>query len=294
MPRLIITADDLGIHRSINESIREAYVNGVLTSGSMLITTNFVDSAVEEVVRATGMPVGLHLSLTTGRPCAQPERIPLLVDGQGCFKHSPVVLFKKFFGRRRDSELLFQIRLELEAQFEHAQKLGVDFSHFDSHQNIHLIHPVFEILKEVAPRYGFSKVRLGSEPFFGFTFFNRPLQILKEKNLLKWVIVRYCISKIQHTFTSPDHFYGIMYTGIMNKRVVLDLIKRLLPGRTYELVMHPGFPAKENADLYTLPSHNRFISSPNRLQEFHIATDPEVNSAIRAHGATLISYRELK
>ena len=48
-PGIIINADDLGIHPSINAGILSAYRNGILTSSTMLVTTDFLEETLRDL-----------------------------------------------------------------------------------------------------------------------------------------------------------------------------------------------------------------------------------------------------
>jgi predicted glycoside hydrolase/deacetylase ChbG (UPF0249 family) len=50
-PGLIVNADDLGIHPAINAGILSAYRSDILTSGTMLMTTAYVNETLRDVVR---------------------------------------------------------------------------------------------------------------------------------------------------------------------------------------------------------------------------------------------------
>ena len=292
MMKLIVNADDLGIHPSIDEGIRRAYTNGILTSASIFMTTPFVESAIENVIKKTKIPVGLHLSLTTGKSCAEPRNVPLLADREGNFKNTPAKIIKQIFSRHKKG-LLDQIKLELKAQFERAKDLSVELTHFDAHQNFHFIPEIFKILKEIAPEYGVSKVRLSKELFYVFTVIDQTINLVRRKNPLKWAISRYSYSRIRHNFTTTDYFFGIMYSGIMNRKTFLNFIKCMRVNKSYEVALHPGFAAPENEKPYLFPAHNRFISSLARIKEYEILTDPEIRNIIKAKNIKLISYKDI-
>ena len=51
--QLIITADDFGMSREVNEAVEEAHRKGVLTAASLVVTG---DAAADAVERARRMP----------------------------------------------------------------------------------------------------------------------------------------------------------------------------------------------------------------------------------------------
>ena len=68
MRRLIVTADDFGAAREVNEAVELGHRQGVLTSASLMVAA---PGCADAVARARAMPklrVGLHLVLVEGRP----------------------------------------------------------------------------------------------------------------------------------------------------------------------------------------------------------------------------------
>ena len=75
MKRLVVTADDFGLSLEVNEAVRRAHREGILTCASLMMGAPAVDEAVA-IARAEGLPVGLHLTLVDGRPVLPAERVP--------------------------------------------------------------------------------------------------------------------------------------------------------------------------------------------------------------------------
>ena len=66
--QLIITADDFGAAKEVNEAVEQAHRGGILTAASLMVSA---PAAADAVVRAKTMPnlrVGLHLTLVDDRP----------------------------------------------------------------------------------------------------------------------------------------------------------------------------------------------------------------------------------
>src|SRR4051794_7455695 len=62
--RLVINADDLGLHRELDAGILRAHREGIVTSATVLATGPSAAEAVERA-RGQGLPLGLHFSLST-------------------------------------------------------------------------------------------------------------------------------------------------------------------------------------------------------------------------------------
>ncbi|MCE9584428.1 MAG: ChbG/HpnK family deacetylase, partial [Planctomycetes bacterium] len=132
MGRLIINADDLGADPARNRGIFEAAQRGVVTDASILANVPGFDDAVKDK-RIKDLPVGLHLNISEGKPVGGPYRTLTAKDGE-------------FFGKDETWRLALcgkldpaEIRLEAEAQIAKMRRAGVEPTHLDGHQHLHLV-----------------------------------------------------------------------------------------------------------------------------------------------------------
>src|SRR5215471_18733179 len=88
-PPLIINGDDFGYSEAVNRAIIQAHREGVLTSCSLMVNENAVDSAVELAKSNPSLAVGLHLALVLGRAALPHAEIPSITDLNGNFTTSP-------------------------------------------------------------------------------------------------------------------------------------------------------------------------------------------------------------
>ena len=85
--RLIVNADDLGLHPRIDDGIFEAHSNGIVTSATVLITGRSAEKAVARAQQAN-LPLGLHLCLTSHLTPAAPTREVRWLAPGGRFRRS--------------------------------------------------------------------------------------------------------------------------------------------------------------------------------------------------------------
>ncbi len=69
--RLVVNADDLGLHPEIDRGILRAHAEGIVTSSTVLVTGPSAAAAVT-AARAQGLALGVHLCLSTRLPPAAP------------------------------------------------------------------------------------------------------------------------------------------------------------------------------------------------------------------------------
>lgn len=142
--RLIINADDFGLNDAATDAIAECYLNGTVTSTTMMVNSPGLARAADFAISNPGLGVGLHFNITWGRPVSKAEKVPSLVSQDGVF-HSRDVLAKKLLLRQVPVK---EIKAELEAQLDRFRQLGLEPSHIDSHQHVHAFNPVFSLVAD--------------------------------------------------------------------------------------------------------------------------------------------------
>ncbi len=128
MRRLILNADDYGLTRGISQGIRYAFACGALSSTTAMTNIPGAVRGLEIALRDTpDLPIGIHLTLTVGKPLSPAEEVPTLVDGTGCF------FPRESFLARLDSIDPEEAGREFRAQIDALRPLGIPPDHLDSH-----------------------------------------------------------------------------------------------------------------------------------------------------------------
>jgi predicted glycoside hydrolase/deacetylase ChbG (UPF0249 family) len=285
-PGLIVNADDLGIHPSINDGILSAHRQGIVSSATMLMTTPYLAETICRV-RAGPLPVGIHLSLTLGKSVAGERNVPYLVDEKNSFSRSSrQLLLCNFRGRR---QLLDQIRRECEAQLSLALDYGVRPTHVDSHQHVHMNPAIFSTIEQLLPRYGIERLRYSREVVSPGAIVGLVRQ-RKYINLAKVAILRVLSWGLRPQLQTPDRFFGVLYSGLVTRKALTTVIRSLPAQHSLEVCIHPGFPAPPNHGLYPIASENRFISSNARRLEHDVLVDPTISELVRERGLVLRGF----
>ncbi|KFE72445.1 ChbG/HpnK family deacetylase [Hyalangium minutum] len=148
--RLIVNADDLGLHPSLDSGILRAHREGIVTSATLLVMGPSAPEAVSRA-RAQGLAIGVHLALSTRLPCAAPAAEVPTVAPDGRLRASWADFARAFLtGKVRRSE----VALELEAQLARARALGAEVDHLDAHQHLHLLPGIRPLVETLAKREG--------------------------------------------------------------------------------------------------------------------------------------------
>src|ERR1700730_7760896 len=146
---LIVTADDFGLHEAVNEAVRQASLDGILTAASLMVAAPAAEAAVRLTAALPKLRVGLHLVLVDGNSVLPQRLVPALVDASGRFLDSMVLNSIRFVASRK---IRAQLAAEIRAQFEAFARTGLHLDHVNAHKHFHL-HPL--ILELV--------LRIGSE-----------------------------------------------------------------------------------------------------------------------------------
>ncbi|WP_267221146.1 hopanoid biosynthesis-associated protein HpnK [Dyella silvae] len=221
-PRLIVTADDFGLHEAVNEAVERGYRHGVLRAASLMMTAPAVEDAVARARRLPGLAVGLHLVLADGSAALPPSQIPDLVDAQGRFgSHMGRDGVRFFFLPHVRRQLAAEIR----AQFDAFAATGLLLDHVNAHKHFHLHPTVLSLLLSIGREYGLRAVRLPAEP--GMEPWLQPWLAL-----MRWRLRRAGVH-------CNDHVFGIRHTGGMDETILLDVVRQLPEGLS-ELYLHPA------------------------------------------------------
>jgi predicted glycoside hydrolase/deacetylase ChbG (UPF0249 family) len=272
MKRLIINADDYGWTPSISRGIREAHLNGVVTSTTCIMnkpsSAHDVALAVQETPR---LGLGVHLVLTLGKPILPAEAVPSLVDENG--NHFQYAAFIQ-----RASHLdLTEVKAEWRAQIEaFIRAAGRKPDHLDSHHHSAFFTPeLLRAMLEIASEYNCpvrNPIAQGNSPTAGQSG--------------EWDSVREHAPRLMQELNarSTDMIFVNFYDDDATHENLMDIVGRLHDG-TSEVMCHPGYVdevlAKESA--YSLP----------RERELNILTAPVLRQAIETKGIELITFANL-
>lgn len=153
--QLIITSDDYGMCDSVNEGIDACLAAGAMRATCVMTTMPARDAAATLRRRFPHVSVGLHWTLTQGRPALDPARVPSLVDGAGNFLDFPALRRRLLRRAVRPEEL----RAELRAQHERFVALAGRPDFWNTHQNIHVTPGLFQLCVGLGRELGIPAMR---------------------------------------------------------------------------------------------------------------------------------------
>jgi hopanoid biosynthesis associated protein HpnK len=240
---LIVTADDFGLHVSINEAVEQACSAGILTAASLMVSAPAFVDAVERARRLSNLRVGLHLVLAEGRAVLEPDIIPALVDADGWFDARLVRRAIRLFAI---PSVRRQVEMEIRAQFQRFADTGLPLDHVNMHKHLQLHPTLARMILRIGREFGVQAIRVPAEPLWFSGRAAEPLPASSASILLgPWVaLLRRHIRAAG--VVCNDHVFGIACSGRMDEGTLLDILQRLPAGVT-EIYLHPATSSEHAA-----------------------------------------------
>jgi len=284
--RLIVNADDLGMSHGITDAILLAHRYGVVTSASLMVNMPAAEYALERLLRAPNLGVGVHLNICRGKPALPPSEVQTLVATDGSFL-APAVMARRLW-RWQVAE--WQIEAEFRAQIQWMKKYGLNPSHADSHHHMH-IYPA--AVRPFARALAAEGIRCARSPRCSHWPKNGTIGGPHKGAPLRRVLVQYYRSGLQkilfRRISTPESrisfaAHDCANLGDLARQWMLAL--KNLPAGTFELACHPGImePGFSETDAIGF----------QRERELRLLMDPEMRKAIERNGIRLITFNELR
>lgn len=276
MKRLIVTADDFGAAREVNEAVEAAHRGGILTAASLMVAAPAAADAIARARRLPSLRVGLHVVLLEGRPVLPASALPHLTNAAGLFAANPAALGLGVAASRAARR---EAAAEITAQFAAFSDSGLTLDHCNAHQHFHL-HPLIgELIARIGARFGLRAVRVPLEPaavlrkvarstFTPLAALTLPFALLLRGRLAAAGLI------------TPDQVFGLRWSGQMTRERLAGLIRHL-PAGLSEIYLHPATSAYPGS----APGYRY-------REELEALMAPEVIAAARDSGVRLGGFAD--
>jgi len=258
---LIVNIDDYGLCYTVNESAIQLIKKGAACSCTVMAPAPWGIHAIELVKGNPGVKCGVHLTAISEhmhyrwKPLSSPESVPSLIDADGFFF---LEIYQDQFTRQAD---INELEREWRAQIEFVLGRGVQFTHLDSHCNVHDSRDdFFAMTYSLAQEYGV------------------PLRLHNEKYLRK--------AKADGRLTIDYPDLDSFRVPLDNKSRVYVQMLRELPEGLSEWAIHPAY---ESAELRAITPEWTV-----RASDFEFFNSAEFLQVIQDEEIELVDYSILK
>lgn len=267
MNNFFFHADDFGRSKLISSNIYKCIKYGNVNSISVMM--GFGKFNFNKIKKLKKLKIKLHINLT------EKKKKNFSFD-ENTFLKLLFIRFSRSFKKKR-----VEIFNEIESQLVSFKKeFSLKKIMVDSHEHVHMIPWIFDILIELSNKYNITELRVPNEGFFICN-----LKDLANKNyllnLIKLIVIKFLwlfnkskVSKNIHVI----NFTGIMYSGIQNINSILKgfkFSKRITKKINTEILVHPGF-SNFREKIFFQKKYFTFYSSINRTFEYDLCFNKKI------------------
>lgn len=277
--KLILHADDLGMSHSINVASFELLDNGSISSASIMMPCPWVKEAAAYARKHPEKDLGLHLTLTSEwntlkwGPVASRDKVPGLLDPEGYLWKSVEEVAMHASAAEVETELRAQIAL--------ARKMGIRFTHLDTHMGtLYARKDYFQVFEKMGREAGVPILRVDPK--------SEEVQGRVPHDLADYLTVNDALIHQQGYFLltsliSPDPGKKAK-TQEDRRQAYYESLRKLKPG-VHQLILH----------LAVLDSELRAFtgSAENRNGDYRIFGDPATRKLLHDHNIQLVGWRNV-
>ena len=256
--KVIVHADDFGLHPSINAGIETAHQDGLVSSASVMPLGPAFGDALRRIKLLPKLDLGLHFTLVG---------VPNMPPTLGAFLAA--------YGRGQMPSRA--VEAQLHSQFDTLGSLPI--SHIDSHQHLHALPGLMRVVCRFASTHDIPCVRLPADgPPFASISPGRRAQAAALAAMAK-LSCHYINAYGLHT---ADFFSGMAVSGHLSAPILAAYLREAKPGVT-EIVCHPG---TDNGALSQV-----FNWGYDWQGELAALCSSEAHAVLEVHGIVLTNWR---
>jgi len=273
---VIFHVDDAGMSYDSDQGVSKALEEGVATSTSVMMPCPWVPHMAAYLKDHPQMDAGLHLTLTSEwdnyrwGPLVGKSAAPGLVDSQG------------YLWQRAEDVLnhakVEEFEMEIRAQIDKAQAVGITPTHLDSHMGTCFYEPFIESYVKVGIEKKIPVLMIGGHMQYAGPEVGKFKPLLTALGERVW---KAGLPVIDDLVTQPTN--APQYE--QRKQQLFKLLTDMKPGIT-QIIVHCTAPTEVFAHISG--------SGKAREAELRLMLDPEVRSFLKKEGIVLTTWRELK
>jgi chitin disaccharide deacetylase len=266
---LIVHADDMGLSHSTNSAVIEAFHNGGISSGSIMVPCPWFPEIAEFAKDNPQLDIGLHLTLTSEwdkyffggiSPAAS---IPNLLNPKGYFYPSV-----EAFAQHANT---VEVEKEIRAQIDRALAFGIKPSHLDNHMGTIL----------ASPEYYQVLLKLGRE---------YRLPVLIPADMIAAVSPQ-LLDMLSKGNVVVDHLFMINQASPADQwsKPYLKFIEDM-PSGLSEIIVHL---ARDNDETRAIMVNHPDFGAEWRQHDLDFVLSNEFKKALKEHDIKLVTWRQI-
>jgi len=271
---LVATADDVGLQDGQTLGALQAHDRGIVTAVSVVANGGALEPALERLRDRPELDAGVHLTLVGERPLSPPAAVPSLLGRDGAFLPDVRAFVRRYLlGGIATPE----VEAELRRQIERLLAGGLALVHVNSHQHLHVLPRIFDVVLRLAEEYRIPFVRIPCEPATARRFSRRSIEIAVLNRVGRGARRRLLA---QEELRTTDRTVGVLDAGRLTFERLADALTDIKG--VSELVCHPGIGDDALAAAY--PWGYGWEGETAAL------CDPRLPDLLRARGIALTSF----
>lgn len=230
-----VTADDYGMHPDINRGIRHCIEEGLIDRVSVAACGSACGKEELELLKRLlkkypKVSAGLHCMLTEGNALTG---VSSLTNRYGAFsRHIRGFLPQVILRRVRSEDVLKEWR----AQADRVSSAGIELTHLDSHQHVHLLPGIWNTAHQLMDQVQIYSIRSGYQSVMGALKRGRP----------ELVMFQLIAARRFRTTPNLHRTLGVLCsTQFEFSKIRPQLERAIARGEPIEIMTHPGFASSE-------------------------------------------------
>lgn len=213
--RLIVNGDDFGLTIGVSKGIIDAIKNGIMTDTTAMTNMPHFEESIKMAKENGINEMGIHLTLTCGKPILPKDEVSTLVREDGYFYKHPKYVPKEIN--------IDELEKELRAQINKFIETGMKLNHIDGHHHFYIFDKrVFKLVVSLAKEFNVP-VRCPRRDY---------LNIVKEFNV-----------------KSPDIMIEDFYEECASLDYLMKCLKKFKHLDVVEVMAHPAIIDEELKSL---------------------------------------------
>lgn len=231
--RAIINADDFGFSQAVTEGILRCHREGIVTSTTVAANMPGAPAALDRLVDAPLLGVGVHLNASQGPPLSAGGR--KLAGPGGIMSRTARQVVVQAIAR---PWTIGWIEEEFDAQIRFVLDRGVRPTHLDTHRHAHGWPGIFVCVERLAERYHIPFLRRHHERLpggFG------PASGRQRRLSVALSVLGAVNAGLSRRVRATRGTWGVAHTGRIDEAWLVHAA-RTLPAGVTEIMTHPGLP----------------------------------------------------